>query len=72
MFAIDYDKISISDKFMMLEDLWENMSKNATQKGFTPSWHIDILNDREKKVKDNTSSFYDLEDIKHELYKVAK
>ena len=72
MLAIDYEKISISEKFMMLEGLWEDMSKNATEKGFTPSWHIDVLNDRQKKVEDDISSFYDLEDVKQELYKVAR
>ena len=42
MLAIDYSKISIDEKFIMLENLWADMTKEVNEKGFTPSWHIEV------------------------------
>ena len=72
MLAIDYSKIPMDEKFMMLENLWADMTKEVNEKGFTPSWHIEVLDDREEKLKNGTSKFYDLEDIKQDLYKFAR
>jgi len=67
MLAIDYSKISIDEKFIMLENLWADMTKEVNEKGFTPSCHIEVLDDREEKLKNGTSKFYDLEDVKQDF-----
>jgi len=54
MLAIDYSKIPMDEKFMMLENLWADMTKKVNE----------VLDDREEKLKNGTSKFYDLEDIK--------
>ncbi len=54
MLAIDYSKIPMDGKFMMLENLWADMTKKVNE----------VLDDREEKLKNGTSKFYDLEDIK--------
>lgn len=41
--ALKLDHITISDKFLMMEELWESMRKETTAKYFTPQWHLDIL-----------------------------
>jgi len=55
----------------MLEELWENMSNDALSNGFTPSWHIDTLDKREKNIKNGTATFSDLEDAKNRLQKLV-
>ena len=42
--TINYEQMLISENFVMLEELWENMSHDASEIGFTLAWHIDILN----------------------------
>ena len=69
--SIDYSQMPMSEKFVMLEELWENMSHDATQNGFTPQWHIDELGQREKNIKNNKSTFSDLEDAKNRLQKLV-
>jgi|GEM_PF-5530762 len=44
--SLNYDQMAISEKFTMLEELWENMSHDAQIKGFTPQWHLDELSNR--------------------------
>ena len=69
--SINYEKMPISEKFIMLEELWENMSNDALSNGFTPSWHIDTLDKREENLKNGTSTFSDLEDAKSRLQKLV-
>jgi len=59
MLAIDYSKIPMDEKFMMLENLWADMTKKVNE----------VLDDREEKLKNGTSKFYDLEDIKQDIKK---
>ena len=52
-----------------LEDM--KTSKNINADEFTPQWHIDVLNNREQKVENNQSKFYDLDDIKKDLQELV-
>ncbi len=63
--------LSISEKFLMLEELWEDLSKNAQNAGFTPSWYIDVLESRENSVKNNNSKFDNFSNVKERLTKLA-
>ncbi len=69
--SIDYSQMLMSEKFVMLEELWENMSHDATQKGFTPQWHLDELSKREENIKNSKATFSDLEDAKNRLHKLV-
>lgn len=69
--SIDYSQMPMSEKFVMLEELWENMSRDATQNGFTPKWHLDELEKREENIKKSKSTFSDLEDAKNRLQKLV-
>jgi hypothetical protein len=70
--AFKYDELPMQEKFMMLEELWENMTHNAKDGGFTPEWHLDVLAKREENIQNSKSSFSDLEDAKVRLQKLAK
>lgn len=71
MSLLDFKNMDISEKFMLLEELWEDMSKNIEASNFSPNWHLDILAERENKVKANKAEFYTLDEIKKE-YKSLK
>lgn len=58
--ALKLDQVTISDKFLMMEELWESMRKESRAKYFTPQWHLDILDSREKRVQENELSFTDI------------
>ena len=67
MSILDLSSMSTTQKFMVLEELWEDMSKNVPSNQLTPNWHIDELSSREKKLKNNKSTFSNLEDAKSRL-----
>lgn len=47
------------------------MTIDVTQNGFTPNWHVNELEAREKNIMDKKSSFDNLEDAKERLQKIA-
>ncbi len=59
--------MTTKEKFMAMEELWEDMSKNIDNDNFTPQWHLDTLDKREQKVKNGEALFHSLEDIKKEF-----
>ena len=67
--ALDLDHVSMSDKFLMMEELWSSISKNNTASELTPQWHLDILKDREALVKSGEATFSSLADVKERLSK---
>jgi len=69
--SLNYDQMAISEKFILLEELWENMSCDANQKGFTSEWHLEVLSQREINIQEGKSTFSDLEDAKSRLQKLV-
>lgn len=68
---LKYDEIPMQEKFIIMEELWEDMTHNAEDNGFTPKWHLDILANRENNIKNSISSFTDLESAKKRLQKLT-
>jgi hypothetical protein len=65
--SLDIKNLSLNDKFIILEELWEDMSKNVDENRFTPQWHLDTLTQREKSIKNGSSKFSTLDDVKKRL-----
>ena len=68
---IDYNEIPMQEKFIIMEELWENMSHKAENNGFTPDWHLHVLANREDSIKNSKSNFSDLELAKERLQKLT-
>ena len=68
--ALKLDQITISDKFLLMEELWESMHREASANHFTPQWHIDILDSRGKRIEKNELSFSNIATVKERLKQV--
>jgi len=67
MSILNLETMSTSEKFMALEELWEDMSKNVNSDELTPKWHLDILDEREKMLQSGEAKFENFDDVKKEL-----
>ena len=67
--ALKLDDIPVSERFMMMEALWSNLSENIDNSNFTPQWHLDILNEREKLIKSGDMKFSSLDEVGERLQK---
>ncbi len=68
--SLKLDQIGIEEKFMLMEELWQELSNNANKNKISPKWHIELLNERELKVKNGESNFSDLSLVKKRLQKI--
>lgn len=64
---MDTTQLNMTDKFLLLEQLWEDMSQNVDDERFTPNWHLQILSELETKEKDNQLKFSNFDDAKKRL-----
>jgi hypothetical protein len=55
---LNYNEIPMQEKFIIMEELWKNMSHHAEDNGFTPDWHLDVLANREKNIQNSQSTFF--------------
>ncbi len=67
MQSLQLNQMPLSEKFLMMEKLWESLSQEATNNGFTPKWHLDVLDERALKVQRGESSFSSFYDVKKRL-----
>jgi len=67
MSILNLEKMETSEKFIVMEEIWGDLSKNIDADELTPQWHVDVLDAREERVRKNRAKFYDLEDVKKDL-----
>ncbi len=68
---ISIENMTTNEKFLILEKLWDNLTKDATNKNFTPKWHLQVLEDREK-IAQNKDAFSSLSSVQTRLEKLLK
>jgi hypothetical protein len=65
--AINLENISVTDKFLMMEEIWKDLSEHSVANGFSPQWHYDVLAHREKGIADNKMKFSPIFEAKERL-----
>lgn len=69
---LELNKISTTEKFIMLEDLWNDLSKQVHDKRLTPKWHLDTLSERESSIKNGNSNFNNFSETKKRLHAIVE
>ena len=64
--SLPLDKMTIPEKISTMESLWDNLCQQA-KKVPSPSWHGDVLAQREKELKKNKTSLLDWDDAKKDI-----
>lgn len=59
-------KMSVEEKLQMMELLWEDLS-SRTNEMTSPSWHGDILREREANIDRGTEQFEDWDEAKQKI-----
>ncbi len=56
-YPISGGKMALEDKLAMMEQIWQDLRINIEKNSFIPACHMNVLNNREKNLRDGTSSF---------------
>ncbi len=65
------DKMTTEDKLAVMEQLWENLSRNPESLP-SPSWHEEILSARGKRVQEGKAKFSSIAAARDRIRKSIK
>ncbi len=65
--ATQLDKMSVQDKLRTMEKIWDDLQRRSEDVP-SPNWHKDVLQEREKDVKDGNARFVDWEQAKERIH----
>jgi len=64
--ALDLGKMSKADKLRLMEDLWQNLTTEDPELA-SPSWHGEILAERDRLISSGEEKLIDWETAKKQL-----
>lgn len=64
--ALELDRMTLEEKLRTMDALWENLCRNENDLP-VPQWHKDLLDERERLVKDGQAKFLDWETAKSQI-----
>jgi hypothetical protein len=64
--SLPLDKMSVEEKIQAMESLWEDLCSRAGSV-VSPSWHADILADREAAIRSGQDGFEDWDAAKEKI-----
>ena len=60
-------EMTIEEKLQTMEMLWDDICRNVPEFS-SPSWHEEILKEREKRIKEGKDTFVDWEQAKRDIW----
>lgn len=63
---IQLDKMTIEEKIRIMEAIWDDLSKRA-ENIHSPSWHEEILTERESRIEKGNEKFIEWERAKKQI-----
>ena len=64
--SLPLDKMTSSDKIAVMEKLWEDLCRDPESVP-SPTWHKDVLEAREKEIKEGKAKFTSFDQAKERI-----
>jgi len=64
--ALPLGQMTTAEKLRALEQIWEDLCRTPNEVP-SPSWHADVLQDREKRIQQGSSQFVDWSEAKQRI-----
>jgi hypothetical protein len=64
--TIDLEEMTTEEKLKAMEMLWDDLCRRAPDFS-SPSWHEDVLKEREQRIRDGKERFVDWDQAKKDL-----
>lgn len=61
--SIPLEQMSVEEKLQAIEEIWANLAVTPEEIP-SPSWHLDVLRAREKRISEGKSHFMDIGEAK--------
>ncbi len=70
-FSIPLEQMSVEEKLQVIEEIWTDLA-GTPENIPSPSWHVDVLRAREKRIAEGTSHFLDIGEAKKAVMEQLK
>ena len=64
--TINLEGMTTEEKLKVMEMLWEDLCRNAPEFS-SPSWHEDVLKEREQRIREGKEKFVDWDQAKKDI-----
>ncbi len=64
--TLPLDQMSTDEKIQTMESLWDDLCKKA-ESSSSPSWHKNVLHEREERIKKGNDKFIDWDKAKKHI-----
>lgn len=64
--TLPLDQMTTAEKLSLMQDIWEDLDKRSEEIE-SPSWHEQVLIEREKRIAAGEETFHDWDVVKEEL-----
>ena len=64
--TLPLDQMTAAEKLSLMQDIWEDLDKRSEEVE-SPSWHEQVLLEREKRIAAGEETFHDWDVVKAEL-----
>jgi hypothetical protein len=69
--TLPLDKMTTAEKLLEMERLWDDLCRNP-QDVPSPSWHGDVLAERERQIAQGNMRFVDLDEAKEQIRRATR
>ncbi len=66
MTTLDIENMTVPQRIQAMEWLWDSLSRQEHEIE-SPHWHLEILEERMKKIQNGTAEFISLEELKNSI-----
>ncbi len=64
--TLNLEEMTIEEKLNAMEMLWDDLCRRSSDFS-SPSWHEDVLKEREQRIKDGKDRFVDWDQAKKDI-----
>ncbi len=64
--TLPLDKMTIEEKLSVLDEVWAGLARTPEQVA-SPPWHQDVLEERERRIREGTAEFLPIEAARKRL-----
>ena len=61
MITAEIKKMPVKEKLILMEEIWDSLRSDEIE---SPSWHNDIISERQRKIERGEAKFISIEKLK--------
>ncbi|MDA3926349.1 MAG: addiction module protein [Kiritimatiellae bacterium] len=61
MITAEIKKMPAKEKLILMEEIWDSLRSDEIE---SPSWHHDVISERQRKIKSGEAKFISIDELK--------